>query len=176
LQAALFSATTTALVIESSKQLQEDPAKVSAQTLLIISQNLIALSDKQSVSALGPLPMNSSFSPSRSSVLVNTLWFFSLSLSVIVSLIAILSKSWCYSFMSGRSGPKYEQARRRQQRWDGIKTWKMKKVITYLPVLMHCALLSFIIGLCIYLWSINVRVALPVLVLTAAFIGFYTGI
>ena len=81
-----------------------------------------------------------SFSPSRSSVLVNTLWYSSLSLSVGVSLVAMLSKSWCHSFISRRYGTKHKQANRRQQQWDSMNTWKMKDFMIYLPSLMHLSL------------------------------------
>lgn len=182
------------MVVESSQQLQPDPAQVSAQTLLVISQNLIALSNNKAVPFPEQANVETNFSPSRSSILVNALWFSSLSLSVGVSLIAMLSKSWCYSFMSGRSGPKHQQAHRRQQRWDGMHTWKMKDILIYLPILMHFALrkylpiytepgvlinstkVFFAIGLCIYLWDINFQVAIPVLVIVFSFCVFYIAV
>lgn len=43
-------------------------------------------------------------------------------------------------------------------------------------MIIDSTLVLFIIGLCVYLWSINIRVALPVLAITAAFVGFYVGI
>ncbi|KAF8599029.1 hypothetical protein BDV93DRAFT_416411, partial [Ceratobasidium sp. AG-I] len=127
-----------------SKQLQQDPAQTSAQTLLVISQTLVALSNNQAVPTLESTDVETRFLPSHSNVLVNALWFSSLSLSVGVSLIAMLAKSWCYSFMSGRSGPKHQQAHRRQQRWDGMHTWRMKDILVYLPILMHFALCEYL--------------------------------
>ena len=130
-------------VLESSKSLQPDPAEMSAQTLAIISQTLLAMNGQ----AVMPVPLESQqppqFVPSNSAILINTLWFFSLGLSVAVSLVAMLAKEWCYAFMSGRSGQPYEQARRRQRRWNGIKRWKMKDILTYLPMFMHLALCKF---------------------------------
>lgn len=128
------------MVIESSKQLQQDPTELAAQTLLVISQSLIALSNKESITPLQQPSGASNFSPSHSNVVVNALWFSSLSLSVGVSLLAMLSKSWCYSFISQRYGTKHKQATRRQQQWDSINTWKMKDVMFYLPLFMHLAL------------------------------------
>ncbi|KAG8725281.1 hypothetical protein FRC09_003565 [Ceratobasidium sp. 395] len=129
------------LVIESSKQLQQDPAETTAQTLQAMSHILIAISNGQpadiSASSGGSL---SQFSPSRLSVLVNALWYLSLTLSVAVSLVAMVAKSWCNVFMSNRSGPKYEQGRRRQQKWNAIEAWGMENVFVYLPTLMHLAL------------------------------------
>ncbi|KAG8696975.1 hypothetical protein FRC09_008165 [Ceratobasidium sp. 395] len=129
------------LVIESSKRLQPDPAETSAQTLQAMSEILIAISNGQPVDSSTSFSVSPSwFSPSRSSVLVNTLWFLSLTLSVAVSLVAMVSKSWCNAFMSNRSGSKYEQGRRRQRKWNAIETWGMENVFVYLPTLMHLAL------------------------------------
>jgi hypothetical protein len=128
-------------VIESLNDLKPDPAESSAQTLLAISQTLAAISNGQPVALPTADRLDTpAFSPPRTAVLVNLLWFLSLSLSVAVSLIAMLAKEWCYMFMSNRSGVIYEQARRRQQRWNGIERWKMTEVLTYLPAVMHLAL------------------------------------
>ncbi|KAG8754811.1 hypothetical protein FRC12_011081 [Ceratobasidium sp. 428] len=176
--AALFSAITTALVIESSKQLQPDPAETSAQRLQAISQILIAISNGQPVdSSTSSNTSPSRFSPSRSSVLVNALWYLSLTLSVAVSLVAMVSKSWCNVFMSNRTGSdKYEQGRRRQRKWNAIETWGMQNVFVYLPTLMHLALRKLFAqpdGLSVYLWDICISVAAPVLFVTVVFVSLY---
>ncbi|KAG9093411.1 hypothetical protein FS749_014418 [Ceratobasidium sp. UAMH 11750] len=167
--AALFSAISTAFIVESLGDLKPDPAESSAQTLLIVSQTLAAIANNQPVT---PSPADGldtpSFSPSRSAVIVNILWILSLSLSVAVSLVAMLAKEWCYKFMSSRSGSAYEQARRRQKKWNGIERWKMMNVLTYLPGVMHIALLLFSAGLCLHLWDLNTPVAIPVIVVTGS--------
>ncbi|KAG8715271.1 hypothetical protein FRC09_016766 [Ceratobasidium sp. 395] len=132
------------LVVESSKRLQPDPAETSAQTLQVMSQILIAISNgKPFDSSTSSGVLSSRLPPSRLSVLVNGLWFLSLALSVTVSLVAMVSKSWCNVFMSNRSGPKYDQGRRRQQKWNAVETWGMEDVFVYLPTLMHLALLDW---------------------------------
>ncbi|KAG8793212.1 hypothetical protein FRC12_003502 [Ceratobasidium sp. 428] len=165
--AALFSAISTAFIIESLGGLRPDPADSSAQTLLLMSQTLTAIANGQPAPSppadtFNPRP----FSPPRSAVVVNVLWLLSLSLSVAVSLVAMLAKDWCHKFMSGRSGPMYEQARKRQEKWNGMERWKMAELLVYLPIAMHLALLLFAAGLCVYLWDINVGVAVPVVVIT----------
>ncbi|KAG8735310.1 hypothetical protein FRC10_010748 [Ceratobasidium sp. 414] len=155
--------------------LKQDYAESSAQTLLVISQMLSAQDNPQNASLVTPGPSDAPyFSPSRTAVLVNSLWMLSLSLSVAVSLIAMLAKGWCYKFTSSRSGPAYEQARRRQRKWNGIEKWKMDEVLTYLPGMLHLALLLFAIGLCLYLWDINVTVAMPVVVVAGSATLVYT--
>ncbi|QRV94410.1 hypothetical protein RhiJN_22428 [Ceratobasidium sp. AG-Ba] len=154
---------TSRFIIESLGDLKPDPAERSVDALLAISQKLdVIITGQQTLNPLTHDPTLDTFTPSYSAIVVNILWLLSLSLSVAVSLIAMLAKEWCYKFMTSRSGTIYNQARRRQQNWDGIEKWKMQEILSYLPGLMHSALL----GLCIYLWDIDVSVAIPVTVVT----------
>ncbi|CUA74777.1 hypothetical protein RSOLAG22IIIB_11466 [Rhizoctonia solani] len=173
--AALFSAISTAFLIESSQKLQEDPADVTARTLLIISQSLSVLINTTQPVIMEPpsSAIADTFSPSRIMVAVNTLWYLSLSLSVATSLLAMLAKDWCHSFMAGRTGHPYDQTVRRQQKWMLIETWKMQELIMVLPSLIHLSLLLFAVGLCIYVWELNNSVAWPVICVTGASAGFY---
>ncbi|KAG8684300.1 hypothetical protein FRC08_013764, partial [Ceratobasidium sp. 394] len=172
--AALFSAISTAFVLESSKTLQPDPTETSAQTLLLISQTLLAMANTQPGSAFNFTPPEPPlFVVSTSAVCVNALWFLSLSLSVAVSLIAMLGKDWARGYMAELTGQPYQQARKRQQRWDSLQEWRMPEVIVFLPSLLHLALLLFAVGLTIYLWRIHLGAAIPVLVVTFIAVGAY---
>ncbi|KEP45388.1 putative transmembrane protein [Rhizoctonia solani 123E] len=75
--------------------------------------------------------------------------------------------------MSGRAGPPGAQARRRQRRWDGLESWRMKGVLTVLPSLIHLSLLLFAIGLCVFLWDVHYGVAIPVVLVTTIAAGAY---
>ncbi|KAG9093124.1 hypothetical protein FS749_015020 [Ceratobasidium sp. UAMH 11750] len=172
--AALFSAISTVFVLESSKTLQLDPAETSAQTLSLISQTLLAMANTQPGSAFNFTPPEASpFVAPTSAVCVNALWFLSLSLSVAVSLIATLGKDWARGYIAELTGQPYQQARKRQQRWDALQEWRMPEVIMFLPSLLHLALLLFAVGLTIYLWRIHLGAAIPVLVVTIVAIGAY---
>ncbi|CCO35162.1 hypothetical protein BN14_09277 [Rhizoctonia solani AG-1 IB] len=149
--AALFSAISTAFLIESSKRLLQDPADVTAQTLLAISQTLSAIANgTQPLVSKSPAGDNTEeFFPSRTMVAINTLWYLSLSLSVATSLLAMLAKDWCHSFMTGRTGPAYNQTLRRQRKWTMIEKWKMQELIMVLPSLIHLSLpLHWVITTC----------------------------
>ncbi|KAG8687456.1 hypothetical protein FRC11_007197, partial [Ceratobasidium sp. 423] len=140
--AALFSAISTAFLIQSTGLLQENSADVTAQTLQAISKTLYAIANNSSP----PEPIaptgneTTGFTPSRSSVVVNTLWYLSLGLSIATSFLAMLAKDWCHSFMAHRSGHPYLQARRRQRKWIMIERWKMQELMAALPLLIHIAL------------------------------------
>ncbi|KAG8741016.1 hypothetical protein FRC10_003439 [Ceratobasidium sp. 414] len=157
-------------VIESSKGLQPDPAQTSAQSLSAISQTLLAIANNQPSSPLNLMtPETQEFVVPTSAVCVNALWFLSLSLSVAVSLVAMLAKDWAHGYMAELTGQPYQQARKRQRRWDGLKEWRVPEVIMFLPSLLHLALL----GLTVYLWNIHLGAALPVLLITMAAIAAY---
>ncbi|KAF8756839.1 hypothetical protein RHS01_04098 [Rhizoctonia solani] len=174
IQAALFSAVSTTFVVESIKDLQPDPAMISATTLQEISQVLrIIVSNNQSSASFSDLPPEEKFKPSAAAIWVNVLWFLSLALSVSVSLVTMLAKQWCYSFMSGRAGQPHVQARTRQRRLEELERWKMPEILAILPVFMHLSLFLFFTGLIVYLWDTHVGVAIPVLATTAFTGTFY---
>ncbi|KAG8732119.1 hypothetical protein FRC11_000651 [Ceratobasidium sp. 423] len=136
--AALFSAVATA-----SKQLEPDPSLASAHALLAISQNLLAIASNVQVEGLETSAINNKkalFAPSQTAVIVNTLWYASLALSIATSFIAMLAKEWCHSFLAGRTGDTFSQAQRRQEKWTMIKRWKMQELLMVLPSLIHLSL------------------------------------
>ncbi|KAG8697625.1 hypothetical protein FRC09_007746, partial [Ceratobasidium sp. 395] len=170
-QAALFSAISTAFVIESSKNLKPDPSEATAASMLVVVSVLHAIAEGRPANT-SPEGSNNvpEFTPPFAAVCVNTLWFLSLSLGVSVSLVAMLAKQWCHSYMSGRTGQPHVQARRRQRRLDGLERWKMAGILSFLPTLMHLSL-----SLTIYLWSIHTTVAIPVLIITTLTFVFYVA-
>ncbi|CAE6503847.1 unnamed protein product [Rhizoctonia solani] len=174
--AALFSAVATAFILESSKKLEPDPSLASVNTLLAISQNLLAITSNVQVEGLEtPAGSNqkAAFVPPRTVVIVNTLWYASLALSIATSFIAMLAKEWCHSFLAGRTGDTFSQAQRRQQKWTMIKRWKMQELLMVLPSLIHLSLLFFAAGLCIDVWELNTIVAIPIICISALAVLFY---
>ncbi|CAE6411916.1 unnamed protein product [Rhizoctonia solani] len=179
--AALFSAISTSFLLESSGMLKQDPNAVSASALIAISQALIAIANSSSFDpattlGIGPDSLTP-FTPSRNAVVINTLWYLSLSISIATSFLAMLAKEWCASFaakfVANRTGHPCDQAHRRTQKWTMIERWKMQEIITFLPSLIHVSLLLFSIGLCVYLWDLNTTTAIPVICVSGAAIIFY---
>ncbi|CAE6350536.1 unnamed protein product, partial [Rhizoctonia solani] len=174
--AALFAAVATAFLIESSKQLQPDPSQASTEALYLISQTLLVIASNNRTLQPDTLPsVNSTllFQPTQHAIVINTLWYLSLSLSIAASLMAMFAKDWCHSFITSRHGDPWLQARRRQQKWNMIECWKMQELLLVLPSLIHLSLLLFAVGLCIYVHDLNSTVAIPVIVVTIAGGAFY---
>lgn len=61
----------------------------------------------------------------------------------------------------------------RQFRYDGLKNWGVKGVITFLPILLEAALAFFLIGLIGLLWTLHIIMAAIVTALVAAALLFY---
>ncbi|KZV97207.1 hypothetical protein EXIGLDRAFT_584554, partial [Exidia glandulosa HHB12029] len=99
--AALFSAVSTAFLIESYKLLQPDYTEITARVLIatIQSQNLNDTfpAARSSTGTQPPEPLQrylDPFIPSRHSLWVNGLWFTSLSIALAVAFLCILLKTW----------------------------------------------------------------------------------
>ena len=85
---------------------------------------------------------------------VNGLWFASLSLSLIVSLLAILARQWLSEYhyrMSAFPKSARHWAHVHRVHGDAFEIRRMDAVITTMPVLLHSALFLFIAGLGIIL-------------------------
>ncbi|KAG9080150.1 hypothetical protein FS749_008108, partial [Ceratobasidium sp. UAMH 11750] len=161
-------------VVESFKNLQPDPSQTSANALLEITQLLRAMSNGSNAAFVDTNSDPSAFSPPASAIWINALWFLSLALSVSVSLVVMLAKQWCYSYMSGRLGQPCVQARARQRRLEELERWRMPEILAFLPTLIHLSLFLFFVGLVINLWDAHVGVAAPVIATTATTVIFYS--
>ncbi|KAG8769756.1 hypothetical protein FRC12_004752 [Ceratobasidium sp. 428] len=161
-------------VLESVKSLQPDPSDQTVAILLDISQ-AIRRNQSGDITTMASNTLQPDFRPTTSAIWVNALWFLSLSLSVAVSLVTMLAKQWCYYFLHARTGDAITQAEERQRRFEGVAAWRMRGILEHLPVLMHISLALFLIGLVLYLWSINVAVASVVSGITISAICFYFG-
>jgi len=169
LQAGLFSAVTTAFIIESYKWLRPDPAEVTVQLLSQITEQLGG-SFNQTASQIRGM---TNFRPNIWDVAINTLWCSSLVCSLIAALLCILAKQWIREYMRSIPISFREDISLRQFRYDGLKNWGVKGVITFLPILLEVALASFLVGLVGLLWILHTIMAAIVSALVAAALLFY---
>ncbi|PVF97754.1 hypothetical protein CPB86DRAFT_734344, partial [Serendipita vermifera] len=145
---ALYSAVLTAFIIESMKLLEENPVDTTRDILLVVSRQL----------ANGSFP---AFEPTayevpQYAVIVNGLFFTSLSCALIAALLAVLALQWVANYDMGlnTSSPK-KRALQRHMRLMGIRKWKMSEIIASLPLLIFVALFLFFIGIADWLWHMN---------------------
>ncbi|KAK0489959.1 hypothetical protein EDD18DRAFT_561564 [Armillaria luteobubalina] len=163
--AGLFSAVLTTFVVQTSQNMQPDYSQASTFLLLEILK-ATALNGSQTAIPSSPTDL---FSPSRSDEWLNSLWFVSLTLSLIAALVAVLIKQWLHQYVAVVSDSSArDRARIRHMRFAGLQTWQVPVIIELLPVLLHVSLALFFAGLAIFLFSLNMKVAWLVSIISAA--------
>ncbi|KAF9258666.1 hypothetical protein L218DRAFT_1004715 [Marasmius fiardii PR-910] len=136
--AGLFSAVVTAFTVESCKWLQEDPP----DTTVALIRELVQQGRGETPSP--PKPFVASFSV----VLINTVWFLSLVLTLVDALFAILCKQWIRELKRPATTTSPENALALHWlRHESFKRWRVPSVISYLPILLEVALFLFFVGL-----------------------------
>ncbi|KAE9387168.1 hypothetical protein BT96DRAFT_960440 [Gymnopus androsaceus JB14] len=151
--AGLFSSVLTTFVAQTSQALSPDPNATTNAILL----ELVALQRAQANgTSIDSIPTaDLSFTPSPNDIWVNGFWFASLSLSLSTALFAVLAKQWLRQYSSFISGSPRERAFVRQFRFDNFEKWNVHFIIGLLPTILHLALLLSMLGVVIYLFSLN---------------------
>jgi hypothetical protein len=162
-QAGLFSAVTSAFIIEVHSHLQQDPNDVTAALLRVLLYKI----DNTTFGNDPPtLPQWSG--PPRTIVHVQTILFASLATSLLSAFFAMLGKQWLNRYASTEMrGTTIERSQYRQRKLDGIVKWYFDYVMESLPLMLQVALLLLGCALSRYLWEINVIVASVVLAVTS---------
>ena len=142
----------TAFLIESYKWLQPDSSTTTNQTLGYLSKQMADPSlppvDSQAMAQFEPAP---------SSVWINSLWFLALVLSLAAALFGMMAKQWLRQYLrwTTMSGPSENQVLLRQIRYEAFDDWKMPAIIASIPALLEVALILFLVGVDILLWTLN---------------------
>lgn len=145
----------TAFNVESYKLLQQDPADLSSNILLHISQQLQNLTMGAGGPVINLAYTVPAFQKSNSAVRLNMLWFSSLVFSLIAAALSILAKEWLREYLAGTQRNNQEFVRVRQFRRLALEKWHVFGIIALLPLLMHIALILFFVGLGEFLFSLD---------------------
>ncbi len=138
-----------------------------ASTLLLF-EILKVITSNGSQSSIPSSPTAFS-SPTRSDEWVNSLWFVSLTFSLITALVAVLVKQWLHQYIAIVSDSSArDRARIRHLRYAGLQTWQVPMIIGLLPVLLHVSLALFFAGLVVFMFSLGMKVAWLVSIIGAA--------
>ncbi|KAJ7137411.1 hypothetical protein C8R43DRAFT_1238928 [Mycena crocata] len=154
--AGLFSASLTAFLIESYKTLSPDSADRAVMLLEQVSQQMAAAANGTNFTISTSAP----FTPLRTSMFCNCLWFISLGLALTSALVATLVEQWARDFLHRteiRSAPVI-RARMFSFLYYGLKRFKMHAVVELIPLLLHASLLLFFVGLVAFLVPVNTAV------------------
>lgn len=158
--------------------LKRNPHDISASHLEKILQILADPNVSLSVTH-SSLAKRSTFSPQSYSVWVNSLWFLSLTLSLICALLATSLQQWARRYIRVTQPPRlcpHARARIRAFFSDGIDKSHLTNPVEVLPLLLHLSLFLFLAGLLIYLFNINTTVAIAVVCCVGLFVVVYARI
>jgi hypothetical protein len=153
----LFSSAVAQLVVISIQDLKPNPQDTSNFYLENIYGLLANLSVIENASVPSPPPRPPPFSPPGVAVAVNSLWFLSLSLSLMCAGLATLQQEWAYRYIritQSRYGP-HKRARIRSFFAEGISKFRIPWVMDSVPVMLHLSLFLFIAGLAVFAWDLN---------------------
>jgi hypothetical protein len=142
----------TAFTIESYQWLQETQADMLARLQL---RALLNETRDPTMDRVAP----ATFNVSSSSIWINTLWFASLTLALGAVVISILCKQWLHEYQRYDNLTEKESFLIRGLRYRGLKGWRVPTIIAFLPIFLQTALVSFLFGLLVLLWSLQHIVA-----------------
>ncbi|KAJ7876220.1 hypothetical protein B0H13DRAFT_2055779 [Mycena leptocephala] len=163
----LFSASLTAFIIESYKNLVPDTGNMTVALLSQVSQQLSAQSDGSNFTVSPPPP----FEAPISSLVCNGLWFVSLGLSLTCALLATLVEQWARQFMH------YTEIRPSPARRARVfSRFGIHAIVDLIPLLLHLGLILFLAGLAVFLVPINSIMAGIVASILVVFVTFYVVI
>ncbi|KAJ7484170.1 hypothetical protein FB451DRAFT_1027999, partial [Mycena latifolia] len=151
--AGLFSAVSSAFIIQIQPELQPDPNDMNQalMRLLIHTVNASIFSDPDNILILG-----SSSTPPALVVVAQSLLYVSLSCTLLAALLAVLGKQWLmYYSAAGERGTIQARGIERQRKFDGLRRWKFDAVLQMFPLLLQVSLLLFAAALSIYLWTVH---------------------
>ena len=154
MQAGLFSAVSSAFIIDVQSKLEPDPNEMTAayMRILIHTMNNSLFPDTNPSSTIwtGPPP---------EIVTVQSLLYASLATSLFAAFLAMLGKQWVNHYLRNHGGSTADKSRDRQRKLDGFQEWHFHLTIESLPVMLQLALLLLGCALSRYLWTINHTIA-----------------
>jgi hypothetical protein len=151
----LFAGILAAFIIESRKELYEDPQTRLLKDILTTLRNAseALVSDK--------------FEPDSSYLSINGLWFTSLTLTLSSALGGVLSKGWIAKHSNGSTRKTSNDAYIRHLRANRIRKWRVGAIISVISLLIQTALFLFFSGLVLILWDANDRIKYSILTLVS---------
>ena len=168
-KAGLFSAVTSAFIIEVNSELKPDPNEETAALLRVLIHKM------DNTTFGGDVPAAPQWTgPPRVVIHVQAILFMSLAASLLSAFLAMLGKQWLNQYASvDMRGSAIERSQNRQRKLDGIVTWYFNHVMQSLPLMLQVALLLLGCALSRYLWEINMAVASVVIGVTLLGVLFY---
>ena len=170
-QAGLFSAVSSAFVIDIYPKLQPDPGDQSVALLraILLTLNQSAIPNESPV--VPPVRER----PPSEIVATTALLYASLLISLLAAFLAMLGKQWLSRYLQHTGGSMTARCRDRQRKFDGLQRWRFHVVVESPPVMLQIALLLLASALCQYMASVDPTIYAVLLSLTLPGFALYSG-
>jgi len=153
-QAGLFSAVSSAFIVDVQSKLESDPNEIAAAYMRIlihaVNASLFPDLDPNSITWTGP--------PAEI-ITIQSLLYASPATSLFVTFLAMLGKQWVNRYIRNRGGSAADESRDRQRKLDGLEKWHFRLTVEILPVMLQIALPLLGLALSPYLWTISRPIA-----------------
>ncbi|KAG6889530.1 hypothetical protein C0992_004880 [Termitomyces sp. T32_za158] len=175
--ATLFSAVVTTFVASTSQVLQPDNSQIVVSLFIENNRLLRAAGNITSIKAV-PAAFLGPESRTYTSIdaWVNGLFFTSLALSLSTALLSVLAKQWIQAYTATVPGDAKTRALTRQFRFEGLVKWKLGVFIESLPLILHCSVAIFLVGLALYVLQFSGPMCGVIAGITAVTFLFYFGL
>jgi len=153
-QAGLFSAVSSAFIIDVQSKLEPDPNDLTAAYMRILIHNV-----NNSLFPDADPNHTTWTNPPSEIVTVQSLLYASLATSLFSAFLAMLGKQWVNRYLRNRGGSVADKSRDRQRKLDGLQEWNFHLAIESVPIMLQLALLLLGCALSHYLWTTSHAVA-----------------
>lgn len=169
--AGLFSAILTAFIIDVYKDLKQDSGDIAANVL----QTILALIEGGHLFDNTPDRADAALAkahPSHTLTIVILLWFIGLLLSLAAALACIFMKQWLHAYNKWAEPSGFVDSLMLRGFYQlSLQKWRLYAIFTALGVLLQLALVFFVVGLVIYLWTFTFVISPVVTFLVIVVIG-----
>lgn len=113
-----------------------------------------------------------------SAVISNALLFFSLALSLLAALAAMLVKQWARQYELGLGDQRRlskQKARKRAFRHHGLRKYHFSDIVMWIPMILHAALVLFFVGIIPWLYMLHAAIMAAVVALLGVGALIYLG-
>lgn len=153
----MFGGILTSFLVESHQNLSPD----TLDEILLVLRNSSAA------------PLAEPFQPTTSSLIINSLWFTSLALTLFSALSAVLARGWLAKYNPALTKERSHEACSRHLRYLRSKQWGLEPMVAAIPLLLQVALALFAVGLALFALEDNTGIGISLSVLTIlAFITY----
>ena len=172
MQSGLFSAVTSAFIIDIQSELKPDYQQMNNALLeMLLNATTGALPADPAASVprwSGPYPVI---------VQVQCILYATLFATLLAAFLAMLGKQWLSRYKQNETrGSAADRSRVRERKLTGLETWKFHIVMESLPLILQCSLVLLGFALSRYLWEVNTSVSSVVIGFTSFVFLFYSSI